>query len=170
MENRYSDVHVRNFRQVNDWLYRGGQPDEAGLIELRDFGIRTVISFRWRESINDWEREACHELGLSFFSIPLNYTNVPKAVHIEQFFALLDELEQRPMFVHCYHGSDRTGLMVGIYRIAEDGWTVDQAYKEMKACGFHRFRIRPFKWCLWQYYSRHLALKKNALLKPQDGM
>lgn len=159
MEAHMSLPTVRNFHQVNDWLYRGGQPDERQLQELYDFGIRAVISFRFRKSMQDWEREACKRVGLKFYAMPLNYTTVPKAKHVEEFFKILDTLENRNVFVHCYHGSDRTGLLIGIYRIARDGWTFKDAYKEMKAFGFHRFRIRPFKWVLNQYYKNHLKTK-----------
>lgn len=171
MSASFHQINVRNLHKVNDWLYRGGQPDEDGFKQLYQGGVRCVISFRWRKSINDWEREVCERIGLKFYSIPLNYTTVPRAKHIEQFFNLLDEIDNRTVFIHCYHGSDRTGLMVGIYRIARDGWTVKEAYKEMKECGFHRFRIRPFKWCLWQYYASHLKSKEaaDAALKRAEG-
>jgi protein tyrosine/serine phosphatase len=161
MSSSFQEIHIKNVHQVNEWLYRGGQPDEVGLRDLYNHGVRAVISFRWRKSVNIWEREACERIGLKFYSIPLNYMTVPKAHHIDEFFNLLDEMSNRSVFVHCFHGSDRTGLMVGIYRIARDGWSVTEAYKEMKACGFHRFRIRPFKWCLWQYYAAHLKSQKS---------
>jgi len=161
MDNTFQDIHIRNLHKVNDWLYRGGQPDEVGLNELYNMGVRTIISFRWRQSINDWERDACEKIGLRFYSIPLNYMTYPRTHHIDQFFKLLDEVEHHKVFIHCYHGSDRTGLMMGIYRITRDAWTFTDAYKEMKACGFHRFRIRPFKWVLARYYSKHQALKKT---------
>jgi protein-tyrosine phosphatase len=40
------------------------------------------------------------------------------------------------VLVHCTHGQDRTGLVVGIYRLAH-GWTKDAAYAEMLQYGFH---------------------------------
>lgn len=171
MNDAFQELHIRNLHRVNDWLYRGGQPDEVGLRELYNYGIRAVISFRWRDSVNQWEREACERIGLKFYSIPLNYMKVPRAHHIDTFFQILDDLGNRSVFVHCFHGSDRTGLMCGIYRITRDGWTVKEAYKEMKACGFHRFRIRPFKWCLWQYYASHLKSQAAAdkALKQAQG-
>jgi protein tyrosine/serine phosphatase len=38
--------------------------------------------------------------------------------------------------VHCTHGQDRTGLIIGLYRLNE-GWTKDAAYKEMLVHHFH---------------------------------
>jgi protein tyrosine/serine phosphatase len=37
-----------------------------------------------------------------------------------------------PVFVHCAHGSDRTGCLVGIWRVVNDGWGYDEAYAEMR--------------------------------------
>ena len=39
--------------------------------------------------------------------------------------------------VHCTHGQDRTGLIVGMYRVLHDGWTKERAYKEMRDHHFH---------------------------------
>lgn len=159
--------HIRNLWKVNAGLWRGGQPDEEGLCELARLGVKTVICLRFRISIIDWERAVCEKLGLKFISIPLNYTTLPRAPQIERFFKTVDDAANHPVYVHCYHGSDRTGLMLGIYRIARDGWVVVDAYKEMKLCGFHRFRIRPFKWWLWKYYAEHLSEKKKLQIAEQ---
>ena len=39
--------------------------------------------------------------------------------------------------MHCYHGEDRTGLVVGLHRYTNDHWTAVDAYREMLARGFH---------------------------------
>ena len=36
------------------------------------------------------------------------------------------------VLLHCYHGSDRTGASVAMYRIIFENWTIDDAVKEMK--------------------------------------
>ena len=159
--------HIKNVWKVSTGLWRGGQPDEEGLLELKQLGIKTVMCLRFRTSIIDWERTACERIGLKFISIPLNYTTLPHAPHIERFFSIVDDAGNQPVYVHCFHGSDRTGLMLGIYRISRDGWTVQNAYTEMKKCGFHRFRIRPFKWWLWNYYAHFLSEQKKENLARQ---
>ena len=40
-------------------------------------------------------------------------------------------------FIHCTHGHDRTGLVVGCYRVLKQGWTKNDAYAEMLQHGFH---------------------------------
>lgn len=39
--------------------------------------------------------------------------------------------------VHCTHGQDRTGLVVGMHRVLHDGWSARDAYGEMLAHNFH---------------------------------
>ena len=46
---------------------------------------------------------------------------------------------KRPVFVHCALGSDRTGTMMALYRIEADGWTNDEAIREMERFGFHDY-------------------------------
>lgn len=39
--------------------------------------------------------------------------------------------------VHCTHGQDRTGYVVGRYRVQKQGWSTHAAYAEMIQRGFH---------------------------------
>jgi len=39
--------------------------------------------------------------------------------------------------VHCTHGQDRTGEVVGEFRVDDDGWTKQRAYDEMRAHHYH---------------------------------
>ena len=40
------------------------------------------------------------------------------------------------MFVHCQHGADRTGTATAVYRIVVEGWTKDEAIREMTQGGY----------------------------------
>ncbi len=44
----------------------------------------------------------------------------------------------RPLYVHCQHGVDRTGAMMAVYRIQEEGWSNAEAYAEMEYFDAHR--------------------------------
>lgn len=43
---------------------------------------------------------------------------------------------KKAVFVHCAHGSDRTGCMIGIWRVKRDGYDYDTAYREMRKYWF----------------------------------
>ena len=51
---------------------------------------------------------------------------------------LIDNAE-KPLFIHCWHGSDRTGVMVAAYRIVIENWSKEKAIKEFrnKKFGYH---------------------------------
>ena len=38
--------------------------------------------------------------------------------------------------VHCVGGKHRTGVMTAVYRMTNDGWSADQAFREMKQFNF----------------------------------
>jgi protein tyrosine/serine phosphatase len=152
---------IKNFRQVNDWLYRGGQPKEAEFDELLTLGVKTVISLRWNIAVILQERSLAQQKALNFVSIPLSYWVLPTRKEIDRFLAILDEPSLRPVFVHCLHGVDRTGALIAMYRMARENWTADQAYDEMKQAGFHKVRVHQFKWAVYGF-ARRLARQKEA--------
>ena len=45
-----------------------------------------------------------------------------------------------PILIHCWHGSDRTGAVIAMYRLVFQGWSKENAIKEMteEGFGFHR--------------------------------
>ncbi len=43
------------------------------------------------------------------------------------------------VYVHCRHGQDRTGLVVGLERVFIEGWDPADAYAEMLSYGFHTY-------------------------------
>ena len=55
------------------------------------------------------------------------------------FLRIVTDKASQPVLVHCAQGSDRTGMMVAIYRIVVQGWSKDDALKEMVdgGYGFH---------------------------------
>lgn len=144
-------VPIRNFHQVEPYLYRGGQPGQEGFHALKEMGIKTVICLRWGKKVVSTEKAAVEFLGMNFISMPLNYWNLPKQETIDQFLAMVDDSSHHPIYVHCLHGSDRTGILLAIFRMFRQNWTFDDAYNEMRKFGFHRFRLQNFKWWLRGY-------------------
>lgn len=147
-------ITIRNFRQINTWLYRGGQPKEEEFKQLKKIGIRTIISFRWNLRAIAKERAIAEAHGMNFVSIPLSYWILPTRKEIDRFFAILEDETKRPIFLHCQHGSDRTGAFSAMYRIKCENWTADKAYEEMKLAGFHKFTVHQFKWSVYGFAHR----------------
>lgn len=149
---------IKNFRRVNDWFYRGGQPTVDQLPLLVEAGFKTIVCLRWNASAIEAERQKAIELGFNFIYLPLSYWILPTQKEIETYFEIIDNESMRPVFLHCKHGSDRTGMLVTFYRMAREGWTADEAYKEMKDAGFHKIRMHHFKWAVYRFERK---LKKS---------
>jgi len=128
---------VTNFGEVTPTLYRGGQPTEKGFRNLQKMGIKIVVDLR---GSRDSERRLVTKLGMKYVPLPWRCYD-PRDEHFAQFLALIRENPGKKIFVHCRVGDDRTGMDVAAYRMAEQGWTSEEAKKEMEAYGvnwFHR--------------------------------
>ncbi len=124
-----SAVRIKNFGRVNERYYRGAQPDPAGFAELKRLGIKTVLDLR-----EDSKREApewARAEGLRYFNLPLRASRPATEEQTSQFLEMVNDPANWPVYVHCKGGRHRTGALTAVYRITHDGWTADQAYKEM---------------------------------------
>jgi protein tyrosine/serine phosphatase len=122
---------IPRFDQVAKGFYRGGQPRRQGFEYLKQLGVKTVINLR----AENQEAEEVKSLGLHYVHIPISpWERVPES-KIQMFFQALRDRESYPVFVHCNHGADRTGFMVGLYRVAFQNWSADRAYEEARAHG-----------------------------------
>ncbi len=112
-----------------DALHRGGQPDAIGLEELENRGIKTVIHLRSK-------RLKKYRGQLKRFFIPFN-PYAPQDQVVIEFLKVMNNQTHHPVFVHCFHGADRTGMLCAIYRIVIQKWDKEKAIAEMKKYGFH---------------------------------
>jgi tyrosine-protein phosphatase SIW14 len=133
-----SDRDLPNFAQVTPGLYRGAAPTTAGFARLKALGVRTIIDLRIEKHGQAAEVAATKALGFSRLRIPLG-REAPTKKQVATFLSTVNDPAQQPVYVHCQYGADRTGAMIGIYRVTHDGWTFDQAYKEMRRYGFKPF-------------------------------
>lgn len=123
---------VPNFHEVTPRLYRGGQPSNEGLDSLARFGIGIVVDGR---KFHKKENERVTRLGMQYVSIPW-HCPFPRDKVFARFLAVVRHNPKAKIFVHCRLGDDRVGMMIASYRMAEQGWTAEQAMDEMKRDGF----------------------------------
>ena len=119
-------------------LYRCGDITPRQLEHLaRTHPLRTVLSLLdpdVPESIA--ERAAAKRLGLHWVNVPLPGNGASTPAQRERIKAVLFDPNAAPILVHCAAGTNRTGLAVGMYRLHEQGWTVEQVLSEMRRFGF----------------------------------
>jgi tyrosine-protein phosphatase SIW14 len=137
------------FHEVAPGLYRGGQPKREGFDLLKQRGVKTIINLREERD----ERELVEGLGLKYVYIPLDARDQVSTDDITTFLATVSDPAHQPVFVHCRRGADRTGFMIGLYRIARQGWTAEQAYDEARAIGM-RWWYRGLKRQLYEFAAK----------------
>lgn len=131
---------IPNAGKITDQLYRGAQPRQGGLAELKKLGITTIVDLRGEHpSLRNRERQQAESLGLRFVSIPVSGWAPPTSAQVAQFLSLFQGSSQEKVFVHCRFGEDRTGIFVASYRMALQGWSPKRALNEMYFFGFNRF-------------------------------
>jgi len=124
-----------NFHAVAPGIWRGAAPTEAGLKRLKGMGVKTVIDLRIAPKTVRREGVYARSLGFHWINLPMG-SDPPTPGQVSTFLSTLGRALGEPVFVHCQHGADRTGCMVGIYRVARQGWTFPRAYAEMRQDGF----------------------------------
>jgi protein tyrosine/serine phosphatase len=159
---------VKDFGKVNEYLYRGAQPKEEGIEQLKKLGIDTIVDLRGeRHGLMEKERAHAESLGMRLVSIPGTGWTAPRDQQIAQFFSLASETPRRKIFVHCWFGGDRDGMFVAAYRIAFDGWTAEEAVHEMRAFHYKEFMHPNMKWYVRKFPER---LAKSPVLAPYREM
>jgi protein tyrosine phosphatase (PTP) superfamily phosphohydrolase (DUF442 family) len=131
---------IPNAGKITETLYRGAQPREVGLSELKVLGITTIVDLRGedREKIA-WERKRAESLGLRFVHIPVDGWSPPTDEQVVQFLSLFRDNPGQKIFVHCHFGDDRTGVFTALYRMTLQKWSAEQAINEMYFFGFNGF-------------------------------
>jgi len=124
---------IPNFGQVTPTLYRGAQPNREGIEALAKLGVNVVVDLRG--SASRGEEGAATKLGMRYVSIPW-HCPWPKDEAMAKFLTVLRDNPGKKVFVHCRLGDDRTGMMIAAYRMADEGWSAEEAMKEMRAFGF----------------------------------
>jgi protein tyrosine phosphatase (PTP) superfamily phosphohydrolase (DUF442 family) len=158
---------IPNAGKITETLYRGAQPREVGLSELKILGITTIVDLRGedREKIA-WERKRAESLGLRFVHIPVDGWSPPTDEQVMQFLSLFRDNPGQKIFMHCHFGDDRTGVFTAIYRMAVEKWPADQALKEMYFFGFNGFWHPSMKSFIHDFPARLNSSPALAPLRP----
>ncbi len=144
-------------------IYRGGRPHRAGMLALKEIGIRTVVGLQGGDLISKtplhWLLEAAspgermkserdeaneaREFGIKFVWAPMSavifYTNeitFREDKIVDRALAVLNDSSNYPIYIHCTKGRDRTGLIIALWRV-QNGWSPEAAHAGWIASG-HR--------------------------------
>ena len=154
---------IDNFGKVNDRLYRGAQPDAAGLTNLCRLGVKSVINLRMPN--DEWAAEAAVGRANGLLCTNINFHGVgrPTDEQVTNVLFLIESLPG-PVFVHCEHGCDRTGTIIACYRIRHDHWTGDAALAEAK-----RYGMSGLEWGMRKFVTDFEKMCREARRAPKDA-
>ncbi|MBQ4915027.1 dual specificity protein phosphatase family protein [Maribacter sp. MMG018] len=129
--------HFHNLYQVSDGLYRSEQPSKKGMRELEAMGIQSILNLRRQKT----DEKKLKDSDLHLDRIPLKASKLDEA-DIFKALSLIQQAE-KPVLVHCWHGSDRTGAIVAAYRMVFDNWAKERAIAEFTEdrFGYHQGRF-----------------------------
>jgi tyrosine-protein phosphatase SIW14 len=159
-------IRIDNFGRVNPNFYRGAQPKGHDYTDLAALGVKAILNLTSDDAVTD-ERVMTEHAGMTYFQIPMTTHEAPTAAQLTQFLKIVDDPANQPVYVHCAGGRHRTGVMTAAYRITEEGWTADQAFKEMKQYKFGAdFLHLEFKQFVYGYRPAVLHAGASATAVP----
>ena len=158
-----TNLRIDNFGRIDANYYRGSQPKGHDYQDLAALGVKTVISLTDGDQ-QPGEREMVEQAGMKFVHIPMKTHAAPTAEQVRQFLFLVNNAASQPVFVHCVGGKHRTGVMTAVYRMTDDHWSPDQAFKEMKQYKFGFDFLHPeFKKFVYRYQPNEDSAATDTL-------
>jgi len=121
---------LNNFYKLDEKVYRSAQPDRKGFEELKRLGIRNVLSFRDHHA----DDRGAKGLGLTLYRVKMEAGEIRDDQVVEAIRII--RTAKGPIVIHCWHGSDRTGLISAMYRILYQNWSKEEAIEELMKGGY----------------------------------
>lgn len=124
---------------VETEIHINGLPDAISSVLNRALNYVVAI---WEPgempaSISNEQNQAV-QAGMAFESHPLSSiepVSTDEAEQIKQILRTMHDPSRQPVYVHCQHGRDRTGMIVALYRVCYENANPENAYQEMLALG-----------------------------------
>ena len=160
---------LKNLYRVTPTLYRSAQPQNEGLsyidaqrpLEPGGKSIKTVLSLRVLHQDSD---KASSGSMVRYEQIFFK-TWHPEDEDVIKLLRIVTTPALQPVLVHCHYGSDRTGTMIAIYRIAVQGWSKEAALLEMTQGGYG---FHPM-WKQLTYYVMNLDVDSLKSAAERQG-
>jgi protein tyrosine/serine phosphatase len=117
-----------------EWgVYRCAQPESHVGRLIDRYHLATILNLRGGSILDDWYVEECSEAarrGVAFYDIPLSATHRPSRCELLGLIDLLGDCKL-PLLIHCRSGSDRTGLVSGLYLMVRRGEPPERAERAL---------------------------------------
>jgi len=157
--NKFPNIKIKNFGQMDDRFYRGARPDDEDYKALAELGVKTIIDLT--DNSREYEQPAAEAAGLRYVNIPMVDKSYPSMEQVNEFLKVVDDPATGKFFVHCAGGRHRTGVVGAVYRFHYDNWKLEQALAEMEQyefnSGFGHGKQKDFVKDYWQQFQATAA-------------
>lgn len=134
------DMHINhNFETITEGkVYKSGviPPDEIESY-VKKYHIKSIIDLRYpgtNDLVNNpeipaeltAEKEAVAKIkGVNYFNNGSD--QVPVQQNLDVFFKIMDNKDNYPVLIHCFHGTGRAEMYSALYRIEYEGFSNEEA-------------------------------------------
>jgi len=171
------DMHINhNFETITDGkVYKSGviPPDE---IEdyVKKYNIKSIVDLRFPGTGDDVnnpeipaeltaEKEAVAKIpGVNYFNNGSD--QVPQQHNLDTFFKIMDNPDNYPVLIHCYHGVGRAEMYSALYRIEYENMDRDEARTSTRfLTKWSSFDLGKPKGDYLHTYEKRKETKKDSL-------
>ncbi len=140
------DMNINhNFETISEGkVYKSGviPPDEIKDY-VQKYHIKSIVDLRFpgtADLVNNpeipeeltAEKEAVAKIpGVNYFNNGSD--QVPNQKNLDTFFKIMDNPDNYPVLIHCYHGVGRAEMYSALYRIEYEGFTNEQARQGVRS-------------------------------------
>ena len=131
-------TNLENIYLVGKGIYRSEQPKRRDINNLQLLGIKEVLNLRELHS----DKDDITDTNFVLHRVKMHTSNITE----DQIITSLRTIKNKkgPILIHCWHGSDRTGVTIAAYRIIFNNWSKSQALDEMVNGGYgYHSKIYP---------------------------
>jgi protein tyrosine/serine phosphatase len=134
------DRHINhNFMTITEGkVYKSGViPPDVLADYVKKYKIKSIVDLRFPgtgDEVNNpevpaeltAEKEAVAKIpGVNYFNNGSD--QVPKQENLDSFFKVMDNQDNYPVLIHCYHGIGRAQMYSALYRIEYEGFSNEDA-------------------------------------------
>lgn len=182
---RYTFEHSRRLRPIVEGkVYRSGCLTADGFRDAIDrLKIKTIVTL-WDEHPDPAlpenrfsgttikETELCKSLGVDYHFVYVEVTGNWKPgdqrpAAVDKFFKIMDDPKSYPVLFHCKAGLHRTGVMTAVYRMEYEGWSREDAMRELKAHGFGHLTSNASNPYITQYVLHYQPRSMRTSAPPR---
>ncbi len=155
-------INLQNIYLVDKGIYRSEQPKRRDMNNLKLLGITEVLNLREFHS----DKDDITDTNIVLHRVKMHTGNITE----DQIIKSLDIINNKKgsILIHCWHGSDRTGVTIAAYRIIFNNWTKSQALDEMTNGGYG-YHAKFYPELVTLVESLDVNKIKNALSIPVEG-